>query len=111
MSSRAAAVPRPRRKASRLSQRSVLVTAGAPGLLLARTPGWRPGSGKPFPLRCSYHSQPCGISGKLGKALHESHHRPRIPLAVVEEVLTDSFALLARDLVGHEQEPRDLYAG
>src|SRR2546427_9563245 len=44
----------------------------------------------------------------LFRSLHQLHHRPRVALAIVEQVLAHPIALVPGDLVGYEQQPGDL---
>src|SRR6266536_6202087 len=50
------------------------------------------------------------LSAKAPQSLHEFDHGPRVPLAVVEQVLAHTIALVLGDLVSDEQQPSDLDA-
>src|SRR5205823_620377 len=65
------------------------------------------------PLWNASKSGPCQSARftptELPQPLHQLHHRPRVALAVVEQVLAHAIALVPRNLVRHEQQPGDLY--
>src|ERR1043166_7570786 len=47
---------------------------------------------------------------ELPQSLEQLHHRPRVPLTIRKQVLTNARPLIERNLLRHEQESRDLHA-
>src|SRR6266550_4679801 len=82
------------RVASSLRQESRGATALRLSLSLA--PGRGPGA--PYPRWL------------LPQPFEHFHHRPRIPLAVVEQILPHSGPLFRRNLARHKEEPSDFDA-
>ena len=57
-------------------------------------------------------SSPNGVllTCKLSQSLEQLHHRPRVPFAVVQQVLAHPVVLFRRNLARHKEEPSDFYA-
>src|SRR5690349_18075990 len=51
-----------------------------------------------------------GSRDQLLQLFQQLHHRPRIPLTIVEQIFPHPVVLVARDLPGHEEQPSDLHA-